>query len=127
MCQSPLTTVSAEPARTPVLVASGYPHADGWGMHPRAGGDTVRLALGDTVGDPVGNADGLGGVLGALVAGANALLQTRRNSRVSASTGRGSACRAIQALYTTAWSSSGVAEVGVRAPVPATVTTRAPA
>src|SRR5690349_13781713 len=125
MCQSPLTTVSGVPARTPVLVASGYPHADGRGMHPRGRGDTVRLALGDTVDggltvdDPVGNTDALGAVLGEL-GGAKALLQTRKNSRVSASTGRGSACLAIQALYTTAWSSSGVAEVGVRALVPAT-------
>src|SRR5689334_15829510 len=55
MVRSPLTTVSAVPAGTPVLPASGSPHADGLTMQPvaeppgtgpGAGGGDVTVGLG---------------------------------------------------------------------------------
>src|SRR6185436_5176272 len=57
---SPLTTRRTVPAGTPVLVASGNPQREGWGMQFSSGPVTVGLGVGVGVGDGVGEGIGLG-------------------------------------------------------------------
>jgi hypothetical protein len=89
--------------------------------------DGVGLADGLADGDTEGDGDALALSVGEADGGANASRQLRNHVRCAEVSGRGSVSRAAQALRIVAWSSSGVAEVGVRVAVPMTLTTRAAA